>query len=305
MLEVAKAEVGYQEKAGNYDLDSKNGNAGRNNYTKYWRDMYPAFQGEPWCDCFISWCGKQAGETDAVGVYYYCPAHVNFFKNLGQWKPAGTTPMAGWIIFFKDSDGDACHVGIVEYVSGGYVHTIEGNTSPASGVVANGGGVYRKSYSIYDSYILGYGCPAYTEKQVYEIGWRENAKGKWYVYDEDGNYYKNQWAWIGDTGYYFDSEGYMMKCKFQFYDGDLYYLGEDGKPVTSGTLKVGADGKVVPVVDTIAGTGDKPTDWAKEATAWAKEHGVFNGDGAGNYGWQMPITREQVAQVLYNLYGDK
>lgn len=51
----------------------------------------------------------------------------------------------------------------------------------------------------------------------------------------------------------------------------------------------------------LAGTGDTPSDWAMEATHWAKEMGVFSGDGAGNYGWQQPITREAVAQVLYNL----
>ena len=49
----------------------------------------------------------------------------------------------------------------------------------------------------------------------------------------------------------------------------------------------------------VAGTGDKPSDWAKEATDWAKENGIFNGDGHGNYGWQQPISREAVAVILY------
>ena len=46
-------------------------------------------------------------------------------------------------------------------------------------------------------------------------------------------------------------------------------------------------------------TGDKPSAWAAEATEWAKRSGIFNGDGAGNYGWQQPITREAVAVILY------
>lgn len=50
----------------------------------------------------------------------------------------------------------------------------------------------------------------------------------------------------------------------------------------------------------VKGTGDKPSNWAKDATEWAKATGVFAGDGNGNYGWQVPITREQLAQVLYN-----
>lgn len=49
-----------------------------------------------------------------------------------------------------------------------------------------------------------------------------------------------------------------------------------------------------------AGTGDTPSEWAKEATDFCKRAGIFNGDGEGNYGWQQPITREAVAQILYN-----
>ena len=48
------------------------------------------------------------------------------------------------------------------------------------------------------------------------------------------------------------------------------------------------------------GTGDHPSQWAKPATDWAKENKIFNGDGAGNFGWQQPITREALAQVMYN-----
>ncbi len=50
----------------------------------------------------------------------------------------------------------------------------------------------------------------------------------------------------------------------------------------------------------VAGTGDNPSPWAKEATEKMKELGVFNGDGQGNYGWQQPITREAVATILAN-----
>jgi len=49
----------------------------------------------------------------------------------------------------------------------------------------------------------------------------------------------------------------------------------------------------------VAGTGDNPSPWAEEATTWAKEQGIFNGDGQGNFGWQVPITREAVAVILY------
>ena len=48
-----------------------------------------------------------------------------------------------------------------------------------------------------------------------------------------------------------------------------------------------------------AGTGDNPSAWAATATEYCKRKGIFAGDGAGNFDWQKPITREQVAAVLY------
>ena len=51
-----------------------------------------------------------------------------------------------------------------------------------------------------------------------------------------------------------------------------------------------------------ADTGDTPSEWARDAAEFCKRKGIFNGDGAGNYGWQQPITREAVAQILYNAF---
>lgn len=50
-----------------------------------------------------------------------------------------------------------------------------------------------------------------------------------------------------------------------------------------------------------ADTGDKPSGWAQEATDYCKRKGIFAGDGKGNFGWQQPITREAVAQIIYNV----
>lgn len=50
----------------------------------------------------------------------------------------------------------------------------------------------------------------------------------------------------------------------------------------------------------ISGTGDKPSAWAKDACSWCVKHGVFGGDGDGNYGWQKAITREQAAVIIKN-----
>lgn len=102
VLEIAAGEVGYLEKKSNSQLEDKTANAGTNNYTKYgaWYDG-GSLQANPWCDMFVSWCGKQAGEGNAVGCFAYCPSHVNWFKNRGQWFGRGVkTPQMGDIVFF-------------------------------------------------------------------------------------------------------------------------------------------------------------------------------------------------------------
>lgn len=151
VIEIAKAEVGYLEKASNSQLDSKTANAGSGNYTKYWRDVYPSYQGQPWCAAFVSWVLMQAfGQAAAKKLlkhwpYVYCPTLGNLFTRYAN-------PKKGDIVIFW-RNGEFAHTGIVTKVSGDYFETIEGNTSGASGIIANGGGVCAKSY--YNSQLPG------------------------------------------------------------------------------------------------------------------------------------------------------
>lgn len=41
-----------------------------------------------------------------------------------------------------------------------------------------------------------------------------------------------------------------------------------------------------------------PSPWARDACAWAQELGLFVGDGQGDFRWQDPVTREELAAVL-------
>lgn len=144
VLSVAKAEIGYLEKKSNSQLDSKTANAGSRNYTKYWRDVKPSYQGQPWCACFVSWCFMKAFEQDKAKKllrhwpYVYCPTLGNLFvKNAN--------PKVGDIVIFYHG-GRFTHTGIVTSVNGDKFSTVEGNTSGASGIIPNGGGVCAKSY---------------------------------------------------------------------------------------------------------------------------------------------------------------
>lgn len=82
---IAKNEEGYLEKKSNSQLDSKTANAGSANFTKYWRDIEPSYQGQPWCAAFVSWCFMKAfGLEKAKKLlkhwpYVYCPTLGNLF----------------------------------------------------------------------------------------------------------------------------------------------------------------------------------------------------------------------------------
>lgn len=147
VTDIATAEIGYLEKASNKSLDDKTANAGSNNYTKYWRDVYPEFQGQAWCACFVSWCFMKAFGKDIAKKmlkhwpFVYCPTLAEVTSNK--------TPKVGSVILFY-RNGTYAHTGYVVAVSGKTVTTIEGNTSGASGIIANGGGVCKKSYNTGD-----------------------------------------------------------------------------------------------------------------------------------------------------------
>ena len=173
LIAIAEAELGYLEKKSNKDLDDKTANAGSANYTKYNRDM-KAWAGsaglnDQWCQNFVDWCFVRAfGLEGAKALIHtftnYTPTGSNAFKKRNRYVKRGSgKPARGDVIYFySTAKGRIGHVGIVTKVSGSTVTTIEGNTSGASTLVANGGGVRRKSYSLSSSYIDGYGSVDYS-----------------------------------------------------------------------------------------------------------------------------------------------
>jgi hypothetical protein len=66
-------------------------------------------------------------------------------------------------------------------------------------------------------------------------------------------------------------------------------------------LERNEDDTTIEEITSIAGTGDAHSSWADEAISAVTKAGIINGDGQGNYGWQVPITRQAAAQIIYNL----
>ena len=178
-IKIAESELGYLEKRSNSQLDHKTKNAGRGNFTKFARDLYAAgfFNGNkngyPWCAVFFVWiiwklCGEDTAKALEVacqtGPYgASCTSTAQYYKQQGRFHTADPKP--GDQIFFWDAaKTHAAHTGMVTDADDTWVYTIEGNTSGAAGVVANGGGVFNKRYELDCDRIYGYGSPKYDEE---------------------------------------------------------------------------------------------------------------------------------------------
>ena len=116
---------------------------------------------DDWCDVFVTTVFQREGLSGLIGRECGVERHIQIFKRLGIWNEDGaSTPKSGDIITFnwdqdyQQNDGFADHIGIVERVENGLIHTIEGN----SGAV---GTVKRNVYRIGHGNIRGFATPRY------------------------------------------------------------------------------------------------------------------------------------------------
>ena len=122
---------------------------------------YPVKNTDDWCDVFVTTVFQREGLSHLIGRECGVERHIQIFKHLGIWNENGAyTPKSGDIITFnwdqdsQPNNGFADHIGIVEYVENGLIHTIEGN----SGYV---GTVKRNVYRIGHGNIRGFATPRY------------------------------------------------------------------------------------------------------------------------------------------------
>lgn len=160
LVNVAKSQIGYHE--GNNFEQYGGGSSGSDNVTEYnyWYYGQKHVKGNdkyPWCAVFVSWCAKQAGLSNIIPSFAGCGTGYNStLPGAGEkthLRNSGYIPQSGDIIFFNSSDYSPGHVGIVNYVSNGYVYTIEGNSSDKVNTV---------SYALSNTKIYGYAVPNYS-----------------------------------------------------------------------------------------------------------------------------------------------
>ena len=114
---------------------------------------------DDWCDIFTTVIFQREDLSDLIGRECGVERHIHIFKRLGIWNEDGnSTPSAGDIITFnwdkdtQQNDGWADHIGIVEKVENGIIHTIEGNSNNV---------VKRNTYRIGHGNIRGFATPRY------------------------------------------------------------------------------------------------------------------------------------------------
>ena len=145
LVEIARNEIGYQEKASNSQLDDPHGNVGSANYTKYgaWYGSNP----DPWCAMFVSWCADQAGiSTDIIPKNAGTSGFYDFFnaKGLAHSTGSGYLPKVGDLV--ERTPGSNGHIEIISEVDGTRIKTIGGNTSGGTSYDGNNdGGCVRET----------------------------------------------------------------------------------------------------------------------------------------------------------------
>lgn len=130
----------------------------------------------PWCCAFVWWVFQHAG---AAELFYggqrtaSCTELYHYYLKENQTVPATQAQPGDLVLFAFDGnkEGIMNHIGICESCAGGFINTIDGNTSTQSD--ANGGEVMRRKRAL--SYVGGVARPRYeegtdlTEDQVRKI----------------------------------------------------------------------------------------------------------------------------------------
>ncbi len=131
-LELAKSQVGVKEV----------GNNGGKQVTEYLQSV-GLRAGNPWCMSFQYWCFYKTAKVNPIPRSGHCVTVFNGLRKKSiETKPA-TTIQVGDLLFWANVQNFGHVARIIEVGAGGWVYTIEGNTSSGvKGSQDDGDGVY-------------------------------------------------------------------------------------------------------------------------------------------------------------------
>lgn len=168
-LDYARGEIGYSR----YDDPEPGSKYGRW-YAKISGEAWCGASGVPYCAMFCSWC--LYGLMWDVLPSYNCDQIRQRAEDAGCVLDSIYDAQPGDLVLYDwNGNGSLDHVGIVEENNGGYITTIEGNTSSGSaGSQGNGGVVARRTRSW--KYVACVVRPPYGEDE--QLGASEDAQPK-------------------------------------------------------------------------------------------------------------------------------
>lgn len=127
VIAVARGQIGYHETG--------------DNITKFWQELDPGLQGQPWCVGFGSWCYLHAGQQmPAIDRSYGAVSAfdvMNYARAHDLWSASGHYAPGDMIVF-----GGGEHGAICESDNGSVVTTIDGNWGDVVQRVARGHGPF-------------------------------------------------------------------------------------------------------------------------------------------------------------------
>lgn len=271
-------------------------------YGKWWTgftDWGYNYTYEPWCGMFASWCAYQAGaKVDVAFDYGSARANNmwNFYKNKGQAvTDFSSRPKAGDFLFFGDSSGYCSHVAVVVGfdVDTGKVITVGGNQgSVTGGMVTQRPVPWYKGAMWGQKYILGYGRPEYPRSTVVTPVPTPTPTP---VVDpgEDGFTDVQEEDWYYDAVVYAKKRGFMSGLSEETF-GPNQKL---SRAQFAAILYRIMDAPEVQYEDRFKDI--TKNSWYADAVVWANNSGIVSGYENGTFGPNDPVTREQMAAMMY------
>ncbi|MER7309939.1 hypothetical protein [Streptomyces griseoluteus] len=149
VIAVAKSQV---------DLHEGYTEGGWTNVIRYANEVpgLAGYQGQSYCMTFTSWVAMRAGVPSLFPRGVDCSAGVAWFTAASRWS---WFPAIGAQVFY--GSGGSEHTGIVYAYDATFIWTIEANTN--SNGSSEGDGVYLRKRKRSDTFVYGYGLPAYAE----------------------------------------------------------------------------------------------------------------------------------------------
>jgi lysophospholipase L1-like esterase len=149
VVAVAKSQVGVHEGYAE---------GGWNNLTRYAAEVptLSSFDGQSWCDIFISWVAMRAGVASLFPRTADCSASITWWQAASRWS---WYPAVGAQVMLGPSGTD--HTGLVYAYDATWIYTVEGNGNVNG--TDEGDGVYLRKRKRSDTNVYGYGLPAYAE----------------------------------------------------------------------------------------------------------------------------------------------